>query len=88
MTLPSPSKQCWNEETRVGQGKVVKCTALHKLQHCLGGGGTEEKLRRVLRVLSPTVALSRKLIGSESLLLEKRRNMAAFEWNSIHNKQI
>jgi len=29
-----------------------------------------------------------QLIGSESLLLEKRRNMAAFEWSSIHNKQI
>jgi len=37
----------------------VKCKALHKLQHCLGGGGKGEKLRQimliVLRVLSPIV---------------------------------
>ena len=53
--LPSPNN--------VGMKKLfydrVKCTAVHKLQHCLAGGGKGEELRQimliVLRVLSPIV---------------------------------
>ena len=54
---PSPSKQCWNEETRLGQGKVY--SPAQTTTHCLGGGEHGEKLRQimsiVLRVLSPIV---------------------------------
>ena len=51
-------------QNNVGMKKFVqdrvKCTALHKLQHCLGGGGKGEELRQiisiVITVLSPIVA--------------------------------
>ena len=38
MTLPSPSKQWWDEEHFLDR---VKCTGLHKLQHWLGARGKE-----------------------------------------------
>ena len=36
---PSPSKQCWNEETRLGQGRVYSRGPAQTTTHCLGGGG-------------------------------------------------
>ena len=42
LALPSPSKQCWDEETLLEQGK---CTGVHKLQHCLGERGKGGKLK-------------------------------------------
>ena len=60
----SPSKPCWNEETRLGQGKVYSSAQTTK--HCLGGGEQGEKLRQimsiVLRVLKKIAALKVKLL--------------------------
>ena len=44
MALPSPSKQCWDEEMLSGQVKVYR--AADKLQHCLGAGGKGGKKGR------------------------------------------
>ena len=38
----SPSKQCWNEQTLLGQ---VKCTGVRKVQHCLGARGKGGKIK-------------------------------------------
>ena len=57
------SKQVLPPPNNVGMKKRfqdrLKCTGLHKLQHCLGAGGKAEKERHivliVLRHLSPVV---------------------------------
>ena len=55
LALPSPSKQCWDEETLLGQGKVYRGAQTTTLL-----GGEVEKLRQivliVLRILSSIVA--------------------------------
>ena len=55
MALPSPSKQCWDEETLSRQ---AKCTGLPQTTHCLGegvggGGGTGENCLNCLKTLVP-----------------------------------
>jgi len=49
-----------NNEMRKNFQDRLKCTGLHKLQHCLGARGKEEKLIYsvliIARVLSPVVA--------------------------------
>jgi len=56
MSLPSPSKQCWDDEKRSGQAKVYRAAQTATL---LGGRGKEEKLIHsvliVPRVFSPIV---------------------------------
>ena len=42
LALPSPSKQCWDEETLLRQ---VQCSGVHKLQHCLGERGKGGKIK-------------------------------------------
>ena len=39
---PSPSKQCWDEETLLRQ---VQCSGVHKLQRCLGERGKGGKIK-------------------------------------------
>ena len=41
MALPSPSKQCWNEQTRLGQGKVYSPAQTTTL---LRGWGKREEI--------------------------------------------
>ena len=61
MALPSPCKQCWNEETLSGQVKVYRAAQTSTLFGGEeGGGGKGEKERHivfiVIRRLSPIVA--------------------------------
>ena len=42
MALPSPSKQCWNEETLLGQGKVYSPAQTTTL---LGGWGKRGEIK-------------------------------------------
>ena len=62
---PPPSKQCWDEETLSGQGKVYRGAQTTTLI-----GGKAEKLRQivliVLRILSSIVAARKVFAGDTS----------------------
>ena len=47
MALPSPSKQCWDEETLLGQGKVCRASQTTTLLGAEGERGGEIKENRV-----------------------------------------
>ena len=76
MALPSPSKQSWNEETRLGQGKVYSPAQTTTLLGREGGGEKWEKLRQiisiVLRALFPLVASKTLLSGLADLRDERK----------------